>query len=448
MHIKRKSAAAGYVGFAGIPDFSRSAEPEETEIPSTVEVTSGEVKQTIITPGQLVNFSAINIASGISGLVEAVYVRPGDKVEEDQLLVEFDQGLANDNLLQAQRSYLELVSPASIAAAEEALAVAKQDLVNARYRLEYIISPTVFSWEQQLENAQTQLEAAKDAYNQDDTAENEQLIKDAESELSVAERGLKQARYYYENEYIYSTFEIITEYNEQTQKRIQYVNKPSELKIEEIRALYNLAKERVSEAETYLEALRTDSIPEDATGEDIVRLEQAILELEDARQALEATKIYAPFSGTILDLEIRVGETVGEGTKLMQMADPHALEVVVSVVEEDYPLIEVGQSVELFFDAAPEEEVVGKIDRIIPKRVSSERALYQVYISIDEIPETVVDGMTADAEIILAKYENVLRLPRALVQARSDGTAVVGVWVGDRIEQQSDYRRAARRRIC
>jgi macrolide-specific efflux system membrane fusion protein len=36
--------------------------------------------------------------------------------------------------------------------------------------------------------------------------------------------------------------------------------------------------------------------------------------------------------------------------------------------------------------------------------------------------------MTADASIIIVAQDNVLRLPRALVQARSDGTATLEIW--------------------
>jgi HlyD family secretion protein len=45
--------------------------------------------------------------------------------------------------------------------------------------------------------------------------------------------------------------------------------------------------------------------------------------------------------------------------------------------------------------------------------------------------------MTVDASIVIAKQSNVLRLPRALVRARSDGTAQVRVWVGDHTEDRT-----------
>lgn len=429
-------SGAAYLGFQGTIPFAFQNTPEPVEIPPTVEVTRGEVRQTIIAPGQLVNYQTINLAASTSGLVEEVNVRPGNFVEEGQLLLVLDDTSAQEKLTQAQRAYSEMVSPAAIAEAEKAVAVAKQEHLNARYTLEYLLSPAVVSWERQLEKAQEDLAEAKADYDENPSDKNEQAVKEAESAVIIAEKGLAQAWYHYENEYIYKTFEI-TEIDQQTNKKIQYVNKPSDIRIQEARAKYKLTRERKNEAEIYLKSLREEAIPKGSVGKEIEQFEQAIINLQNAQQSLEDTKVYAPISGTILTLEAQVGAMASEGSKLLQIADPHALEVLVSVIEEDYPLLKIGQTVDLFFDAAPDVTATGQVDRIVPKRVSNDRPLYPVYISIDDVPEVVVDGMTADADIILAQRSDVLRLPRALVKANSNGTARVSVWMGDYEEERS-----------
>jgi multidrug efflux pump subunit AcrA (membrane-fusion protein) len=78
------------------------------------------------------------------------------------------------------------------------------------------------------------------------------------------------------------------------------------------------------------------------------------------------------------------------------------------------------------------------VARIVPQRVSGEdRSLYHVYVGLAELPEGIVSGMTADASIIIARQSDVLRLPRAVVQARADGTATVKVWHTDGIENRT-----------
>ena len=90
----------------------------------------------------------------------------------------------------------------------------------------------------------------------------------------------------------------------------------------------------------------------------------------------------------------------------------------------------IGQSAEIYFDARPDVVVTGEVSRIVPQRVEGEaRPLYHVYLNLsDSLPDGVYPGMTADAALLIDSAIDELRLPRALVAARSDGTATVQVW--------------------
>ena len=156
-----------------------------------------------------------------------------------------------------------------------------------------------------------------------------------------------------------------------------------------------------------------------------------------AEEDLKAATLMAPFDGVILEVQAKHGETVIDRAGVIFMADATALEVSTKVIEEDLPLVQVGQPVEIFFDAVPEAGVRGRVARIVPQRISGEdRPLYPVYISLDELPQNIISGMTADASIIIAEKSNVLRLPRALVQANSEGIGVVEVWANQQLERR------------
>jgi multidrug efflux pump subunit AcrA (membrane-fusion protein) len=137
-------------------------------------------------------------------------------------------------------------------------------------------------------------------------------------------------------------------------------------------------------------------------------------ELDAAQTTLDHMEIKAPFSGI-----------------LFKLIDPKALEVIANVTEEDYPLLSVGQIAEIFFDARPDVTVRGKVSAIIPVRIEgSDSPQYNIYITLDEVPDGLADGMTADTAITIAKREDVLCLPRAVVRASASDTTFVKVWDG------------------
>ena len=160
------------------------------------------------------------------------------------------------------------------------------------------------------------------------------------------------------------------------------------------------------------------------------QVDQAATALAEAQQALEQLEIKAPFAGVVLEADAVAGETMATSAVLFTLTDPQALEVIANVTEEDYPLLSMGQSVEVFFDARPDVTVQGEVERIIPKRLEGDRPLYNIYLSLNEVPDGLADGMTADAAITIAKREGVLCLPRAVVRASSSDVTIVKVWDG------------------
>ena len=151
---------------------------------------------------------------------------------------------------------------------------------------------------------------------------------------------------------------------------------------------------------------------------------------EAAKALLKSLEIKAPFGGIVFEVSAQSGQTYQAEATLFLIGDPKALEVIANVTEEDYPLLAIGQSVEVFFDARPEVTVTGKVERIIPKRIEGDRPLYNIYISLNDIPDGLADGMTSDTAITIAKHEGVLCLPRAVVRASSASTTTVKVWDG------------------
>jgi multidrug efflux pump subunit AcrA (membrane-fusion protein) len=159
-------------------------------------------------------------------------------------------------------------------------------------------------------------------------------------------------------------------------------------------------------------------------------------ELDDAQAVLDQMELKAPFSGVVTEVDAVVGLPKMAGDTLFKMIDPKALEVKANVTQEDYPLLKPGQSVVVYFDARPDVTAHGKVDRIVPKLIEGSSPTYDIFITLDEVPDGLVDGMTADANVTIASREGVLCLPRSVVHASAENKAKVQVWNGSATEDR------------
>lgn len=167
-------------------------------------------------------------------------------------------------------------------------------------------------------------------------------------------------------------------------------------------------------------------------------LAQAQDGLRQAQSDVDHAKIVAPYDGLVLEVFANPGESVSAAQNILHLADPNALEARATITEEDYPLTRVGQAATLYLDAQPSLVIAGTVAAVVPLRDSSSASpVYPVYISFDPVPPGLAAGMSVDGAISIATRSNVLRLPRALVNARADGTAELQMWSNNRVQSRS-----------
>jgi len=166
------------------------------------------------------------------------------------------------------------------------------------------------------------------------------------------------------------------------------------------------------------------------------KIENARVRMKSAEEALEKLTIIAPYDGIVLAVYAKEGKVVQANEPLFLLIEPTNIEVEVSIIEEDFPYVEAGQHVELFFDALPEIEETGTVTRIVPKRLPGDRPLYAAYIGLDDVPNKLVEGMNADALLVVAQKNDVLCLPQAIISASAQDTGVVDVLINDVVEKR------------
>jgi HlyD family secretion protein len=196
------------------------------------------------------------------------------------------------------------------------------------------------------------------------------------------------------------------------------------------------ARAQLAQAQASLARLQPDALTVERTR---LQLEQARLQLEQARRRLEQATLLAPFDGTVIAVNIEIGQVVGAGVPggAIVLADLSDLYLDLTVDEVDVVRLKEGMPVEITLDALPGRSFRGHIDAIAPAATEAGgAATYRVRVVLDERDPVLRAGMSANVEIEVERRENVLLVPNAAVRRdRETGRAFVYRVVGDRAEE-------------
>ncbi len=165
----------------------------------------------------------------------------------------------------------------------------------------------------------------------------------------------------------------------------------------------------------------------------LFQIKQAQASLQSTLDNLEKTVYNAPIDGVITSLRVEEGEVAlvgtmnNPGTILMTIADLSVMEVEVEVDETDVIRVKMGQPADVRVDAFPDDSVNGKVTEIgssaLQKLTMAEESKdFKVIITLENPPENLKPGLSASADIITAKKNNVLAIPiSALVLMEKEG---------------------------
>ena len=148
-------------------------------------------------------------------------------------------------------------------------------------------------------------------------------------------------------------------------------------------------------------------------------VESAKLSLEIAQDNLDSTILKAPVGGKILNIAYKVGETIssikesGEVTAntkhFMVLSDSDKVEVIVPVSEIDLSKVEIGQNVEVEFEAFEGEKFTGKVISIDALPIIDNNGLvtFDVRTELEGGIDKVRSGMTCSVSFIVRQRKNV-----------------------------------------
>ena len=181
-------------------------------------------------------------------------------------------------------------------------------------------------------------------------------------------------------------------------------------------------------------------------------VQSASATVNEAKDNLGRTTIYAPADGTISVLNVELGERVlgtqqMAGTEILRVANLNNMEVEVDVNENDIVKIKVGDEANVEVDAYLKKQFKGVVTSISNSASSTLTAdqVTNFKVKIRILKESYQDllegkpdtyspfrpGMTATVDIITTKKANVLSVPISSVVVKSDTSAVKEIKVED-----------------
>lgn len=397
------------------------AEPENVPAEIAAPIIANDL---IVVDARVVPVQKANLSMSTGGIVDELLVQEGDVVAANDVIIRLD---ASRQKVAVSRTQAEVdraqanLDEATAGPRAQEVASAEANLAAAQARLERVVagsqSGDVKEIEAQVDSAKASLAKVFEGPSED------QLIS-ARADLANAEAAVRRAQNAY-NEVKWrndvgalpqaSELEQATNNLEAARARL------ADLQTGATAADINSAQSGIEQAEARLESFLAVLPADVAAAEADVSNFQAQLELltagtrdetvaareadlasataslQDALVSLSEMELRAPFDGTIASVDVALGEQLGSGTVVVQLADLENWQIETEdLTELQIVRIQEGSKATIEFDALPDVELPGTVDRI--RLVGEDNRgdiVYKVIVVPDTMDERLLWNMTA-----------------------------------------------------
>ncbi len=420
----------GFAGWAIVKNLPSSSNAEK-DVPIAV-AKRINLRDTVIERGTLASQQTIGIDCQMEGyeikiieiLPEGTVVKKGDVVVRfdssnlEKEINEFEQNVANSrSAVQTAKEELivqEKDNETAIRAANQALEFAKIDqekYLNGDFKVS----------KSDLEGAISEMKALVDRNER--TVENTRIRVEKGfvgfETLRVVQQELRSAKLRYQRDQ--QKLEMLLKYDHK-KSTLELQSKVDEAEFK-LRTEKALAESRMAQKKQQVEGKEN---------------ELRILEerLERQKKNLEKATVKAPADGTLAysrgrwrDDEIREGGNVYEGQTLMYLPNMRKMQVEVGIHESLVSKVKPKQPAAIRIDSYAGVPFIGSVKSVAPLAESNWRSSsknYKTIITIDEIPENVElkPGMTAQVELLIGYYPDVMVVPVQAVATHNDNKYV------------------------
>ena len=187
-------------------------------------------------------------------------------------------------------------------------------------------------------------------------------------------------------------------------------------------AQHNAAQADRDSTEAKLHAARAQLAAAEAQVEKAqAQVHQAQAALDQAQVDLGRTVIRSPVTGTVISRSVDVGQTVAASLQapiLFTIAqDLTKMQVDTNVSEADIGQVVVGQTATFTVDAYPGQVMRGTVRDIRSAPIVVQNVVnYNAVIAVENPERKLKPGMTATVSILVARRDNVLKIPKAALR--------------------------------
>lgn len=382
-----------------------------TETTQTATARRGDLRISASGSGTLIAGKTAELSFSTSGTVAELNVKVGERVASGQKLA----SLGNTEKLKA-----------SVLAAE-------LDVMNAQKTLDslhtYADSTVAQAYQTFIAARATQISAQETVWTMQYSRCSADDIEDLYEELLKKQETVAQL-----NEAKPGSDELATAKDLYNNAKANYdycLAYTEDEKLEAAAALQVAQTDLVESEKTYETLKASAGIDPDELTTAENQLKQAQISLALAQQDLAGTVLTSPIDGVVLDISGEAGKVAETGV-FITIADLDHPYLDIYIDETDLDKLFLGASVEIVFDAYPDDTLLGTVTEVSPQLYSSGQSSFaQGVVEID--PETIPSGVTlplnlgASVEVIANEVTNAVLIPVEALRDLGDGEYAVMV---------------------
>ena len=392
----------------------------------TSKVRRGDIIISASGVGVIVTQADIQIGFTTTGVIEEIFVLEGDVVQKGDVVAKLmdDSQLTLDlvtqqiNLINEQENYQDLLDNLDTDQASAAVNYLTaqselEDLLTGRAGLNYrrCGDEYVLQYETDYNTAIEILDRYQEKFD----------LVYAGRDLSDPERLQAKAD-------IASAQAKVDSANANWQYCLSY---PGQEEIDLLDAKIKIKENEVLRWKTEMDTLQTGINPRDIELYQ-AKVAQAEAKLKIAEENINGLTLTAPMDGTIMNINAMAGQTVGNNTNIIRIADLSKPILELFLDETDLDQLVVGYETEVIFDAFDTSVFSGKVISVSQELVKSGNVVYaHGLVTLDPSsfgkPFNLPLGLNASIDVIGGRSENTLLVPVEALRPLGDGTFAVFV---------------------